>query len=1155
MKFEREAINARFKTFLQFLTFKTQLPLRIFLTMSETINWLHLTDIHFGLDDHSWLWPKIKHELFRDIKSLGEKVGGWDLVFFTGDFTQHAQKKEYENLNVDLEALWNIFQNIGKIPLLCAVPGNHDLVRPDKGDAVVKALTQLWWSDTDLRRRFWQDPDSEYRIAIKKYFSNYTEWISKLSIPKIEMNNGILPGDFSGTFSKGKIKLGIIGLNSSFLQIVDGDFINKLDMHVAQLNYVCGGDPYSWIKQRTASVLLTHQPPSYLEKERLDEFRQEIYPPGRFLTQFSGHQHEPEALEIIEAGASPRRLRQAPSFFGLENWGSDKPIRRIHGYTAGQYIFEESEVLEKLWPRHSIKGRHGGLNICPDHTYKLQDGDYVFTHFDLDIDGRDNEDSNNKENSTSVANISPAADVMTINDLHLLDGLPDEKTAKERLAHCPRLSLDLYGQQHRNIRLQEQAEVENELRKSRCVWVAANWGTGAEEFLASSIERFHSNDFLPDVFHLRCDDAFDIDRLEAMFPQQFGMALQAFCTLITKLKCSFLVFDDIQPEICEGEPAERLTKMANAIIDYCPDLCLVFVSRIRPELKQFPIVELRPLEIPDVGTYLKHHPEATSDLQTPEVIEKLYEHSDGLPMHLDRIIRALKVSSLASVLDTNMEGKTGTVRISEQTPKALIHAVSDIANSNDNSSKRSFRLLKVLSVLQYGETLETLRHFLPTEPFFEENALQLMKLTLLDVIPLQQTAPNVVIGQPRSNGQSAPKILKVPRQVRDYIQTILSENERGEIVFAGLDKFFGRKWRDGKIRLRSIPLEYRDYLSSGAGNEFALLYHLISQAINNNDDFMVKCGTLLGIAYAEHLNTADRYRDLATVTGPLLKIIDCAEFPNEYSKLAALYGKSLRMTGKREDGVKYLKASLEVENVILSKDDKASIWLNIALAEQSNDNNEKAVSAAEEVIKYTEKESGRYLQALSIIAGFIPDDAEKKKKLYDIEDKARKNKDFTAANNIAIYLAGRATNSSEKIRLLDRVLMSNEQGYNKARGLVAKAKAIQKQDGGIKLKPEEVFGLTWAYSYFYAQRFMSLFNQCHEVLWKVCESAGNTTQLLRLFRHSSFLWRIRGEENKEAEYLQRLSQKNVEETQSSDKGVILLELRYFTLRVNLVLHK
>jgi 3',5'-cyclic AMP phosphodiesterase CpdA len=125
--------------------------------MPETINWLHLTDLHFGLDDQSWLWPKIKHEFFRDVEQLAGDIGGWDLVFFTGDLTNRGTKAEFDNLSRELEELWGVLAKSGSTPQLCLVPGNHDLVRPASDSAITKTMTQLWWNDPAMRRKFWRE--------------------------------------------------------------------------------------------------------------------------------------------------------------------------------------------------------------------------------------------------------------------------------------------------------------------------------------------------------------------------------------------------------------------------------------------------------------------------------------------------------------------------------------------------------------------------------------------------------------------------------------------------------------------------------------------------------------------------------------------------------------------------------------------------------------------------------------------------------------------------------------------------------------------------------------------------------------------------------------------------------------------------------------
>ena len=85
--------------------------------------------------------------------------------------------------------------------------------------------------------------------------------------------------------------------------------------------------------------------------------------------------------------------------------------------------------------------------------------------------------------------------------------------------------------------------------------------------------------------------------------------------------------------------------------------------------------------------------------------------------------------------------------------------------------------MKVLSILPFGETVDVLRHYLPTEPFFYENGLQSSDLALLDVVPLHLT-PGV--GKVAMDDKSAPRLLKVPRQVRDYVLSLTTDEEKWE---------------------------------------------------------------------------------------------------------------------------------------------------------------------------------------------------------------------------------------------------------------------------------------------------------------------------------------------------------------------------------------
>ena len=835
----------------------------------------------------------------------------------------------------------------------------------------------------------------------------------------------------------------------------------------------------------------------------------------------------------------------------MEHWNEVNPKERIHGYTGGQFVFEDGASYERYWPRVAVKRRDGGLNLSPDHSFTLREGDFIVTAFD-----------SIEEDDSDITTVTPGKTledfategsslVMDSTPLQLLEHPLDEQAARERMGSFPRLNLS-FEPQHRKVRQEEQRQCEDELRKSRSVWLAADWAT-EEGFIAACVHRLSDAGLSPEVFHLHCGDAQDIDAFEAIFPQQFGFSLQATCALLVSLKDAFLLLDGIHPSLCVGEPLKRLRQIVAAITDYCPHLKTILVSRLTPEAGAFPIVEIRGLDVHDVRTYLTHHPDAEPWLLEADVVERLHERSEGLPIHLDKMLKALQVSSLASVLETDMESASLSPE-SESAPKALVHEIAGLAQSEDKRSQRSFRLLKVLSMLPYGETLDALSHYLPTEPFFDGNAIQLKDLALLDVIPLQALAPQIDVQWKTTASQVAPKLLKAPRQVRDYIQSLLTDDEREQIVLAGIERFFGKSWREGKIKLRKIPIGYREYLSSGAGNEFALMHHLIAQGRKKNDKKVVERGAKLGIHYLEHLLGADRYRDVVIVAGALLQIVDRDEHLNEWSALAAVFGKALRMTGKHDESIQYLKEAIEYGK--LKDYDRASTWLNIALIEDQRKHKDAAIAAIEEVTRLTKEDSAIHLHALAIRAGLTLADEPRLKELTNLAERARKLGWTGLADNIALGLVREENRPDKKVAQLDKVLAGQKTAYTQARAIVFKAEAVQELKIPTLLEGQDLHALSSAYSYLHGQRFGVLFDRAHEQLWRIFEARNDTAQLLRLFRHTSFLWRIRGEEAKETEYLRQLKEIAVPKSEEIDhlptKGFVS-EVGYFLRRIKALL--
>jgi len=140
-------------------------------------NWLHLTDFHQGLRDQDWLWPNMQEEFFRDLERLHAKAGPWDLILFTGDLSNRGNPQEFVRFEQEMAKLRGRLNQIapGPEPLLLAVPGNHDLIRPAAKDPLVKLLNR-WGEDPDVAEAFWNDGACGYRQVIDTAFAGYTSW-------------------------------------------------------------------------------------------------------------------------------------------------------------------------------------------------------------------------------------------------------------------------------------------------------------------------------------------------------------------------------------------------------------------------------------------------------------------------------------------------------------------------------------------------------------------------------------------------------------------------------------------------------------------------------------------------------------------------------------------------------------------------------------------------------------------------------------------------------------------------------------------------------------------------------------------------------------------------------------------------------------------
>lgn len=103
--------------------------------------WLYLTDLHYGLDGQDCLWLNLLQPFLNNLTRLHDRCGPWHAVLFTGDLVQSAKPEQFQAMQQEfLDPLWERLHGLGSGEAnLLAVPGNHDLSRPNPVEQLLDA--------------------------------------------------------------------------------------------------------------------------------------------------------------------------------------------------------------------------------------------------------------------------------------------------------------------------------------------------------------------------------------------------------------------------------------------------------------------------------------------------------------------------------------------------------------------------------------------------------------------------------------------------------------------------------------------------------------------------------------------------------------------------------------------------------------------------------------------------------------------------------------------------------------------------------------------------------------------------------------------------------------------------------------------------------
>jgi predicted MPP superfamily phosphohydrolase len=587
--------------------------------MDTEFRWLHLSDLHVGMTDHGWLWPGMKHVILEDLERLHSRLGPWDLVIFSGDLTQQGLKAEFTKLDAILSEIWRLFHRLGFNPALLTIPGNHDLQWPTRGRPELVALRR-WWDEPDVREGFFDPKPNNYRRFIAEAFSNYSNWEKRrgskgLTAPAAK--RGLLPGDQAVTFQAGDRRVGVVALNSTWLQLGGEDYKGKLHIDPKQLHAVTEGDPVAWSQRHALNILVTHQPPDWLHSESLELWNSEINVPGWFDVHLFGHMHEGEVRSTSEAGSAVRSSIQAASVFGLEY--TRKQIARIHGYSIAQFAVRDSRKEVRLWPRRLHRAHGGEKYLGADTRFKTENESLLVLDQALSP-------------GQSLARAIPTASGSASSEVKFF---PKGLLEKVRY-HLPT------SRAHSNVRRIEQQRLATALAGPRAAWLSADSDMGSDEFV-SSVQKLSEDAHRP-TYRLDLAEFARRDDFAGIVHHELRCGVEYLSSVLAEEDRAYLILDNVAAEaphrkrIQAEREAEELTRV---LLDYCPKLLVILRSRRAPLHNKLPAIELRALDEADLRSYLSEHEHGQRRFSDPEAVSAVHGLTDGVPELVDKALEAL----------------------------------------------------------------------------------------------------------------------------------------------------------------------------------------------------------------------------------------------------------------------------------------------------------------------------------------------------------------------------------------------------------------------------------------------------------------------------------------------------------------------------------
>ena len=1044
----------------------------------KKIAYIHFSDLHIGQKYANQYLSNAKDIVLQDLDFILKELKALDVVFFTGDMVQSGIESEYAEFMEWFSSIKECIYGHGYDPFYFFVPGNHDLERTsDTKSSTHKMLKTSWLTDDELRNELIWESGNEYNQYCRDRFSSYSSFINSFyennRKPPVYMT-GVIPGDFYAEIEVGESKLGVLGLNSSFLQVDGDDYRKKLGIYHSQINAIFEKADYiKRIKDCDMALLMTHHEPDWYEDNSKSDYDVNIMSSGKFAEHLCGHNHVPKARMTSYNYGTTRNLSLGPSLFGVEL--KNKEYERIHGYHAGEYLIEGNSI-------------------------KKEDG------YDIDKDPHYRYDNKSIYKTVVLKQSESILDTIDIKESNRDDVLGNAKELSETLVRPSTIKSNVI---YDGVRQIEREKAIGILKNQGVVWIQSHFGLGEELFISSLMRKF--GDLENSLFVLNCEGVKSYDAFEHTVAEQYS---RPFISLIKNLSENYerpvLMLNGLQKEFVDKDLA-ALKNTLSSILNFNKRISIIIASYYKPSDNYFQIVELKPLVLEDV----KHCLEASNKNANYSIVdlERVLALTNGYPMFLDLAINELEMVDISDLNDSDfMTDKTDF-----NIPAIVLDYIRSLKDSTNRNERRCFSLLQLLAFLPKGETFKTISRFDSTNPFKPADLIPLKDKDLIskDYYYTFEEGRFIVTSS----------IIRVPQVYKEFIFSLTDEETRRDIFFCFFGMYFGDGWLL-KSRVNIYSSHKGEYCSFAFHNACVALKQLLVYTINTRkNDELVRYLRIAG-QFVEQLKRQSFFYVANIISEELFlleKDISVEDALQPLAYLKFLFADIKRLNYEYDEAETLFKELLSDNK--LSHDQRMTTFECLGYLSTNRGENQMAMEYADKMRTECKKREVINLMVADYIKTtnkIFDSDTQKVKELNKLYNKAKKSNQPTLAVNIAIAIANSEISEASLKKINTEVKTPNISSYDRMRLLSAKYKLMTSSELSKSINDEDIKDVRTVYSYSFMQMLTRMMEDSHRILWDYYTAKNDYPMLVTLMKYSSFVWEMQNMTDSINEYSDKI---------------------------------